>query len=117
MKDLFTAAQAVIAGIALTAFIYWFLNFLVHRLPERIKKVIEPYVFIGPVLLLIGLFIVWPTLQSIRLSFMEEAIDGSTTWIGFQNLSYLAYQDLTTCKFPLGLSITSSKAIVLSLPN
>lgn len=89
MKDLFTAAQAVIAGIALTAFVYWFLNFLVHRLPERIKKVIEPYVFIGPVLLLIGLFIVWPTLQSIRLSFMEEAIDGSTTWIGFQNFKDL----------------------------
>ena len=89
MKDLFTAAQAVIAGIAITAFIYWFLNFLVQRLPERIKKVIEPYVFIGPVLLLIGLFVVWPSLQSIRLSFMEEAIDGSTTWIGFQNFKDL----------------------------
>ncbi len=85
MKDLFTALEAVIAGIAITAFLYWFLNFLIHRLPERAKRIVEPYIFIGPVLFLIGLFIVWPTLQSIRLSFMEEAIDGSTTWVGFQN--------------------------------
>ncbi len=85
MRDLFTALQAVIAGIAVTAFIYWALNFLLHRLPEKAKRRIEPYVFIGPVLLLIGLFVIWPTLQSIRLSFMEEAIDGSTTWVGLQN--------------------------------
>ncbi len=93
MKDLFTALQAVIAGIALTALIYFLLNFLVHRLPERIKRKVEPYVFIGPVLVLIGLFIIWPTLQSIRLSFMEEAIDGSTTWIGFQNFRDLFAED------------------------
>jgi alpha-glucoside transport system permease protein len=89
VKDLFTAMQAVIAGIAATAFIYWFLNFLIHRLPERLKKLVEPYVFIGPVLFLIGLFVVWPTVQSVRLSFMEEAIDGSTTWVGFQNFKDL----------------------------
>ena len=89
MKDLLTALQAVIAGIAITALIYWLLNLLIHRLPERIKKKVEPYVFIGPVLLLIGIFIVIPTIQSIRLSFMEEEIDGSTTWVGLQNFKDL----------------------------
>ena len=89
MKDLLTAAQAVIGGIAITALIYWFLNLLIHRLPEKIKKKIEPYVFIGPVLILIGIFIVIPTIQSIRLSFMEEEIDGSTTWVGLQNFKDL----------------------------
>jgi alpha-glucoside transport system permease protein len=89
MKDLLTAAQAVIGGIAITALIYWLLNLLVHRLPEKIKKKVEPYVFIGPVLVLIGIFVVIPTLQSIRLSFMEEEIDGSTTWVGLQNFKDL----------------------------
>ncbi len=93
MRDLFTALQAVIAGIAITALIYFLLNFLIHRLPERIKRKVEPYVFIGPVLLLIGLFVIWPTLQSIRLSFMEEEIDGSTTWVGFQNFKDLFAED------------------------
>ena len=89
MKDLLTALQAVIAGIAITALIYWLLNLLIHRLPEKIKKKVEPYVFIGPVLLLIGIFIVIPTIQSIRLSFMEEEIDGSTTFVGLQNFKDL----------------------------
>ena len=89
MKDLLTALQAVIAGIAITALIYWLLNLLIHRLPEKIKKKVEPYVFIGPVLLLIGIFIVIPTIQSVRLSFMEEEIDGSTTWVGLQNFKDL----------------------------
>ena len=89
MKDLLAALQAVIAGIAITALIYWLLNLLIHRFPEKIKKKVEPYVFIGPVLFLIGAFIVIPTLQSIRLSFMEEEIDGSTTWVGLQNFKDL----------------------------
>jgi len=93
MRDLFTALQAVIAGIAITALIYFLLNLLIHQLPERIKRKVEPYVFIGPVLALIGLFIIWPTLQSIRLSFMEEEIDGSTTWVGFQNFKDLFAED------------------------
>ena len=93
MKDLLTALQAVVAGIAITALIYWLLNLLIHRLPERIKKKVEPYVFIGPVLVLIGIFIVIPTIQSIRLSFMEEEIDGSTTWVGFQNFKDLFAED------------------------
>jgi alpha-glucoside transport system permease protein len=93
MRDLFTALQAVIAGIAITALIYFLLNLLIHRLPERIKRKVEPYVFIGPVLVLIGLFVIWPTLQSIRLSFMEEEIDGSTTWVGFQNFKDLFAED------------------------
>jgi len=93
MRDLFTALQAVIAGIAITALIYFLLNLLIHRLPERIKRRVEPYVFIGPVLVLIGLFVIWPTLQSIRLSFMEEEIDGSTKWVGFQNFKDLFAED------------------------
>lgn len=93
MKDLLTALQAVIGGIAITALIYWLLNLLVHQLPEKIKKKVEPYVFIGPVLILIGIFIVIPTIQSIRLSFMEEAIDGSTTWVGLQNFKDLFAED------------------------
>ena len=93
MRDLFTALQAVIAGIAITALVYFLLNLFIHQLPERIKRKVEPYVFIGPVLVLVGLFVIWPTLQSIRLSFMEEEIDGSTTWVGFQNFRDLFAED------------------------
>ena len=108
MKDLLTALQAVIAGIAITALVYWLMNKIIHLLPERIKKKVEPFVFIGPVLLLIGIFIVFPTLQSIRLSFMLEEIDGSTTFVGLQN-----YRDLIESEYFASMLINNLMWIVI----
>jgi alpha-glucoside transport system permease protein len=93
MKDLLTALLAVNAGIAITVLVYWVMNKIIHLFPERIKKKIEPFIFIGPVLFLIGIFVVIPTIQSIRLSFMEEAIDGSTTFVGLQNFRDLVAEE------------------------
>jgi alpha-glucoside transport system permease protein len=107
MKDLLTALQAVVAGIAITALVYWLMNKIIHLLPEKIKKKVEPFVFIGPVLLLIGVFIVFPTLQSIRLSFMLEEIDGSTTFVGLQN-----YRDLIESEYFASMLINNLMWIV-----
>lgn len=85
MKDVLLALQAVTIGIAFTMFLYWILNKLVETFPEKLKTKLQPWVFIGPVVLLISLFLIYPTFQTIRLSFMEEAIDGSTNWIGLEN--------------------------------
>ncbi len=108
MKDLLTALQAVVAGIAITALAYWLMNKLIHLLPEKIKKKVEPFIFIGPVLLLIGLFIVIPTIQSIRLSFMLEEIDGSTTFVGLQN-----YRDLLGSEYFASMVINNLMWIII----
>lgn len=85
MKDVIVAIQAIVIGISFTIVLYWLANKIVEALPEKIKKVLLPWVFIGPVVLLITLFLIYPTLQSIRLSFMEEDISGATTWVGLEN--------------------------------
>ena len=89
MKDLLVALESVFIGISVTVFIYWLLNKIVSFLPRKVAKSLTPYVFIGPVLFLIGAFLILPALQSIRLSFMEEAIDGSTKWVGVTNYTGL----------------------------
>jgi len=89
MKDLTGALGAILIGILATLLIYWIGNFLISKLPRKIKLALEPYVFIGPVLIIIGAFLVWPVFQSIRLSFMAEELDGSTTWVGLQNFKDL----------------------------
>jgi alpha-glucoside transport system permease protein len=108
MKDLLTALQVVVAGIAITALVYWLMNKIIHLLPEKVKKKVEPFIFIGPVLLLIGVFIVFPTLQSIRLSFMLEEIDGSTTFVGLQN-----YRDLVESEYFVSMLINNLMWIVI----
>ena len=85
MKDMLTAIEAVFIGISLTMFVYWALDKVTNLLPRKAKKALKPWVFIGPVVLLIGSFLVIPAIQSIRLSFMEEDIDGSAKWVGLAN--------------------------------
>ena len=86
MKDLLGALESVVIGISFTVFLYWLVNKIVTLFPRKVSKALLPYVFIGPVLLLIGAFLVVPAFQTIRLSFMEESIDGSkTTWVGLEN--------------------------------
>lgn len=93
MKDLIGAVEAIVIGILATLFIYWLGNFIVHKLPRKAKERLEPYIFIGPVLLIIGSFLVWPVLQSVRLSFMEEDLAGDTTWVGLKNFRDLFSED------------------------
>jgi alpha-glucoside transport system permease protein len=89
VKDLTGALGAILIGIFATLLMYWLGNFFNSKLPRKIRLALEPYVFIGPVLLIIGAFLVWPVFQSIRLSFMAEELDGSTTWVGLQNFKDL----------------------------
>ncbi|CAB4935611.1 unannotated protein [freshwater metagenome] len=85
MRDFLVAVEAIVIGVVVTMLLFWLGNKIVESLPTKIRKALQPWVFIGPVVLLISLFLIYPTLQSIRLSFMEEAIDGSTTWVGLRN--------------------------------
>ena len=93
MHDLLGAVEAIVIGILATMFLYWIGNKFVRNLPRKIKSSLEAYVFIGPVLLIIGGFLVWPVVQSVRLSFMEEDLTGATTWVGLKNFKDLFSED------------------------
>src|SRR5712691_10650572 len=45
--------------------------------------------FIGPALLLYTLFMAWPLLDSLRLSFYQQQVDGSQVFIGLSNFNKL----------------------------
>ena len=93
MKDLFGAVEAIVIGILATMFLYWLGNKIVRSFPRKLKETLEAYVFIGPVLFIIGGFLVWPVVQSLRLSFMEEDLTGATTWVGLKNFKDLFAED------------------------
>ena len=93
MKDLIGAVEAIVIGILATMFLYWLGNKIVRSFPRKLKETLEAYVFIGPVLFIIGGFLVWPVVQSLRLSFMEEDLTGATTWVGLKNFKDLFAED------------------------
>lgn len=82
-----SALLSVVAGLAITFIIYWALNWVVERAQEKWKARLLPYVFIGPVLLLIGLFLVYPAVRTFFSSFMEQGQrrGEGDTFVGLQN--------------------------------
>jgi len=86
MGDILTALLAVVLGPLATFGFYILLNFLVNLFPTRVGNVLRPYVFIGPVLVLIGAMLVYPTLQTVMFAFMNA---DSSEWVGFQNFTKL----------------------------
>ncbi|MFM5904780.1 MAG: carbohydrate ABC transporter permease [Micrococcales bacterium] len=86
LSALVTPLLAVILGPIATFAFYILLNWVVGLFPRKISRVLRPYVFIGPVLLLIGSMLVLPTIQTVAYAFMNE---DSTKWVGFENFTKL----------------------------
>ncbi|TMJ13570.1 MAG: sugar ABC transporter permease, partial [Bacillati bacterium ANGP1] len=59
----------------------------IHR-----RRYLHAYLFIAPVIVLFGLFRVWPSLQTLYYSFFKvELLKGRLTYLGLQNFAALAH--------------------------
>jgi alpha-glucoside transport system permease protein len=76
------ALLAIIWGVFGIYTIYYSLNWLVEHYPDRIRSFLQPYIFIGPVALLLGWLLLLPTLRTIYLSFFGS---DSTEFVGLAN--------------------------------
>ena len=83
---LVNALLAVIAGVGGALILYWLLNKIVERLPNKTEDKVKPFVFIGPAVLLVSLFLLYPAIRTIVLSFANSA---STGFVGLTNYSKL----------------------------
>ncbi len=83
---LINAVLAVIAGVGGALVVYWVLNKVVERLPNRVEDRVKPFVFIGPAVLLVTLFLIYPAVRTIILSFANST---SSAWVGFDNYTKL----------------------------
>lgn len=77
---------AIVAGVGGGLVLFWLLNFLVEKLPEKTEARVKPYAYLLPALAAIGLFLIYPALRTIMLSFANAT---STEWVGFENYTDL----------------------------
>ncbi len=89
MIKFINAVLAVLAGVGGGLALFWVLNFLVDRLPKRTAERVKPYVYILPAYLAISLFLIYPAIRTIIISFANAQ---STAWVGFQNYTDLLGQ-------------------------
>ena len=73
---------AVIAGVGGAALLFYFINMLVEGFPRRFSEGVIPYAFLLPAMLLIGVMLIYPTVQTINFSFADA---DSEVYVGLQN--------------------------------
>jgi alpha-glucoside transport system permease protein len=88
---LLTALLAIVVGVGGIVVLFWALNAIVERfLPEGWRDRARPWVFIGPAVLIVGLYLLFPAVDTIRRSFMDAR---SESFVGFDNFEFLVTND------------------------
>lgn len=73
---------AILGGVGGAVVLFYVLNRLTEFLPSKPQARVKPYVFILPAFAAIGLYLVYPFIQTVVFSFANR---DSTAWVGLQN--------------------------------
>jgi alpha-glucoside transport system permease protein len=104
---LVNALTAIIGGIGGAVIIFWILNKLAESLKGRWEDRVKPWMFAGPAILAIAVYLIYPAVVTIQYSFANA---DSTAYIGVKN-----YTDLITDKTFLSV-ITNNLLWIIIVP-
>jgi alpha-glucoside transport system permease protein len=76
---------AIIWGVGGVALLFTVSNWLVEQFPGEWTRRLQPFVFVGPALAILGWFLAIPTLRTLYLSFMDA---NSFNFVGISNYIY-----------------------------
>jgi alpha-glucoside transport system permease protein len=77
---------AVVVGVGGIFFLYWAMNRVVNYLPARFREGVRPYVFVGPCLVILTVFLVYPVINTIIISLKDAT---STKFVGLDNFKFV----------------------------
>ncbi|MCC5947783.1 MAG: sugar ABC transporter permease [Nitriliruptoraceae bacterium] len=63
---------AVVLGVGGALLLFWGLNAVVERLPKAQEELLKPYVFIGPAMAVVGVFLLYPSILTVWYSFQTR---------------------------------------------
>jgi alpha-glucoside transport system permease protein len=86
MIRVINALLAIVGGVGGALLLFYILNKLAEMLPQKGEERVKPWVFIAPALLAIGVFLIYPAVRTIVLSFANST---STAWVGLDNYTKL----------------------------
>jgi alpha-glucoside transport system permease protein len=109
------ALLAIVGGVVGALVLFWVLNFLAERLPGKWEERLKPYVYILPAVAAIGLFLIYPAVQTIIYSFANQT---SSRWVGLENYTDLLGErdfQITLVNTLLWIIIVPTLVVVLGL--
>lgn len=80
--QIFQVIVAIVWGVGGVALLYVVANWLVLKLPKTWSKRLQPFVFVGPAVAIMGWFLAIPVFRSLIASFRNNI---GTEWVGLDN--------------------------------
>ena len=77
---------AIIWGVGGVALLYVVANWLVLKLPKKWSKRLQPFVFVGPAIAIMGWFLVVPVIRTLIGSFRDRL---GNEWVGLENFKFV----------------------------
>jgi len=73
---------AIIWGVAGVALLYVVSNWFVEQLPDPWTRHLQPFVYVGPAVVIMGWYLAVPVIRTLILSFKDDI---GVKWVGFDN--------------------------------
>ncbi len=86
MLKILNGILAILGGVGASLALFWLMNFAVERLPSKWSERLKPWVFAGPAVLFITIFLVYPAVRTIVISFFDKR---GENFIGIDNYTSL----------------------------
>ena len=77
---------AVVVGVGGVFFLYWAMNRAVELLPQRYREGVRPWIFVGPAMVLLSVFLIYPVINTILISFKDAQ---SQSFVGLDNFKFV----------------------------
>ena len=86
------ANRVIVVGVAVVVggggvfFLYWAMNRAVELLPQRYREGVRPWIFVGPALVLLSVFLLYPVINTILVGFKDAQ---SQSFVGLDNFKFV----------------------------
>jgi alpha-glucoside transport system permease protein len=77
---------AIVAGSGGVFLLYYVMNRVVDVVPATLRETVRPWIFVGPALVLLSVFLVYPVINTILLSFKDAH---SKAFVGLDNFRFV----------------------------
>ena len=76
--------MALVVGVLGVFALYYGMDWLINKLPDRHQDKVRPFAFVGPAIVVLGVFLVYPTINTFVLSFRDQNGEG---FVGVDNFT------------------------------
>jgi alpha-glucoside transport system permease protein len=80
------ALAGIVVGVVGVFVLFRALDLIVNRLPQEWREHVRPWVFVGPALVLLTIFLLYPAINTLMVSFRDSA---GAEWVGLANYEYV----------------------------